>query len=75
MRTTLNLDSDVFAVAKEIAEANRQPLGKVVSRLMRRGYERPLKYTLRNGIPVIQTTPGAKPISPEDVKKELEDGW
>ena len=36
MRTTLDIDDDVLAVAKELARRERSSAGKVVSRLLRR---------------------------------------
>lgn len=35
MRTTLDIDDDVLAVAKELARRERSSAGKVVSRLLR----------------------------------------
>jgi len=40
MRTTLELDDDVVAAAKERAAAERRSLGSVVSELARRGLTR-----------------------------------
>lgn len=36
MRTTLDIDDDVLAVAKELARRERSSAGKIVSRLLRR---------------------------------------
>jgi hypothetical protein len=36
MRTTLNLDDDVLATAKALAQKQRKPLGEVVSGFLRR---------------------------------------
>lgn len=36
MRTTLDIDDDLLAVAKELARRERSSAGKVVSRLLRR---------------------------------------
>jgi hypothetical protein len=35
MRTTLDLDDDILAAARSIAEARKQTMGKVVSDLVR----------------------------------------
>jgi hypothetical protein len=40
MRTTLNLDDDVYEWAKSLAEGQRIPVGKAVSYLARRGAHR-----------------------------------
>jgi hypothetical protein len=37
MRTTLNIDDDVFQLARGLADARRIPLGKALSDLARRG--------------------------------------
>lgn len=37
MRTTLDIDDDVLAAAKELARRQRQTMGAVVSELARRG--------------------------------------
>ena len=37
MRTTLDIDSDLLAAAKEIARHERKSAGQVVSELMRKG--------------------------------------
>ena len=36
MRTTLDIDDDILALAKELARRERSSAGKVVSRLLRR---------------------------------------
>lgn len=40
MRTTLNIDDDLLAAAREIARRERLPTGVVVSRLLRRSLTR-----------------------------------
>ena len=40
MRTTLNIDDDVFAAAKEIAQRERKSTGKLMSDLMRDALKR-----------------------------------
>jgi hypothetical protein len=37
MRTTLNIDDDVFELVRGLADARRVPLGKALSDLARRG--------------------------------------
>lgn len=37
MRTTLNIDEDVFLAAKEVAARERISIGEAVTRLIRRG--------------------------------------
>ncbi len=41
MRTTLDIDDDVLAVARDLAKAERRSIGEVVSELMRLGLGAP----------------------------------
>lgn len=45
MRTTLDLDDDVLAAARELARAERRSMGAVVSNLARRGLTAPSGVT------------------------------
>ena len=75
MRTTLQLEDDVFLHAKQLAAAEGKPLGQVVSELARRGMKRNQpKLKTRNGLPLFDVPPGAKPFSLEDIK-QLDDEW
>jgi hypothetical protein len=73
MRTTIDLDEDILRTAKQLARENEQSLGRVISDLAKRGLE-PAKATQRkrNGIPVFDRMPGAKPVTSEIVKGLLE---
>lgn len=74
MRTTLQLDDDVFRHAKHLAAAQAQSLGKVVSDLMRQGMtqaqakNRP-KLKTRNGFAVFDVPTGGRQVTLEDVRK------
>lgn len=46
MRTTLDIDDDLMAAAKELARRERTSAGKVVSDLMRRGLEAPATHVV-----------------------------
>ncbi len=52
MRTTVTLDDDVFALAKEYAESRSLSLGKAVSDLVRRGADRRVPTKIVNGLHV-----------------------
>jgi hypothetical protein len=73
MRTTLDLDEDIFRAAKDLARERNQTLGKTVSELTRRGL-RPAAQPQpqRRGLPVLPRKPGAKPVTSEMVKALLE---
>ena len=61
MRTTLDIDVDILAAAKEIAAQEKSTAGRVLSQLARKGLtsspalalERS-KLSIRNGVPVFQ---------------------
>lgn len=74
MRTTLNIDDDVLAVARALAAQTGQSLGKAVSELARRSLPRRLEIDEKNGIPHFRVPAGTRPITNEDVKKALGDG-
>lgn len=72
MRTTLDLDDDVMAAARELAAAERRSLGSVVSDLARRGLL-PARVATEGDLPVIRVPAGAPPITPEMVRRALDE--
>ena len=59
MRTTLDLDDDVLAAAKELAAFHRRTTGQVVSELARKGLSaKPSLPRVRNGVPLLPSEPG-----------------
>ena len=46
MRTTLDIDDDVLALAKDLANAQRQSLGSVISDLARTALSEPTRAAL-----------------------------
>jgi hypothetical protein len=73
MRTTLNIDEDVVAAARELASGERRSLGSVVSELARRGLT-PGQVETDDGLPVIRVPAGTPPITPEMVRRALDEG-
>lgn len=72
MRTTLDIDDDVLAAAKELAKAQDTTAGKVISDAVRRHLTRTSEpYEFRNGVPVFP--PSGKIITNEMVREWLED--
>ncbi len=60
MRTTLNIEDDVLAAARELAQRQGTTAGKVLSELARRGLAAPARKrkghsALRAGVPVLQS--------------------
>ena len=74
MRTTLDIDPDVLAAARQIAATLSQSIGQVISELARRGLEpRPSITTRPGGFPVFKVNPGARPLTLEDVLRSEDD--
>ena len=73
MKTTLTIDDDILAVARNLARMRSKTIGRVISELARKGLESMGEFTKKNGIPVFSISKDATPITLEDVKK-LEDG-
>jgi hypothetical protein len=69
MRTTLNLDDDVFQLVKTYAEGRSVALGKAVSEILRRGFNAPLTTREVNGIQVVVLPPDSPTVTTEHVKR------
>lgn len=72
MRTTLSIDDDLLAAAKALARDSSQSLGKIVSKLMRRGLNATPRVSRRHsasGFPVFSVPRGAYPITLEDIRR------
>jgi hypothetical protein len=73
MRTTVDLDEDILRTAKELARESELSLGRVLSDLVRKGLTPPLQeFEFRNGVALLPSKPGAKPITSDLVKELLE---
>ena len=72
MRTTLDLDDDVMAAARELASAEKRSIGAVVSELARRGLT-PARVEVDGELPVIRVPAGTAPITPEMVRRALDE--
>jgi hypothetical protein len=74
MRTTLEIDDDVLLAAKELAEAQRSTAGKVLSDLARKALGPARKSAARrNGIPLLPSRKGARPVTSAKVAALLDD--
>lgn len=69
MRTTLNLDDDVYEFVRTCAQSRSEPIGKVVSDLIKRGIDLPLRTRLENGFHVVDLPPGGPAVTSEDIKR------
>lgn len=72
MRTTLEIDDDVVAAARELAAAERRSLGSVISELARRGLT-PARVEAEGDLPVIRVPAGTPVITPEMVRRALDE--
>ncbi len=72
MRTTLDIDDDVVAAARELAAGERKSLGTVISELARRGLT-PARVASESGLPVVQVPVGTPAITPEMVRRALDE--
>jgi hypothetical protein len=72
MRTTLNIDEDVAVAARELAAGEHRSLGSVISELARRGLT-PARIEADEGLPVIRVPAGTRPITPEMVRRALDE--
>jgi hypothetical protein len=72
VRTTLEIDDDVVAAARELAEGQRRSLGSVISELARRGLT-PGQVEIEGDLPVIRVPAGTAPITPEMVRRALDE--
>jgi hypothetical protein len=70
MRTTLAIDDDVLAAARELAATEQKSVGEVISALARRAL-RPAETNrkTRNGVPLIPTSPDAQRVTSELVRR------
>jgi hypothetical protein len=71
-RTTLSIDDDVIAAARELAADSRRPLGVVISELARRGLT-PARIDSDGPFPVIRVPAGTPAITPEMVRRALDE--
>ena len=74
MRTTLELDDDVMAAARALADAERRTVGEVVSELARRGLRPSVAASeLREGFPVFVVPADAPPLTLDLVRAAEDD--
>jgi hypothetical protein len=75
MRTTVNLDDDVLRAAKELAVLSGRTLGQVISDLSRAALEATGgEDELRNGVPLLPSSPDSRLVTSEDVARMLDEG-
>lgn len=74
MRTTLAIDDDILAAAKELAATERKSVGEVISALARRAL-RPAETgrKVRNGVPLLPVKRSAQRVTSELVHQLREE--
>ncbi len=72
MRTTLNIDDDVLAAARSLAERNDSSLGAALSELARRGFKGAV-IALDEDAVVFRVPTDAQPFTSDDVSRSLSD--
>lgn len=72
MRTTLNLDDELVAAARELAASERRSLGSVISELAQRGLT-PARVESERDLPVIRVPAGTPAITPQMVRRALDE--
>lgn len=74
MRTTLTVDDDVLAAARELAEQQRRSIGAVISELSRKGLQSGRAERRRDGrVPTFAPRRGATPITMDSVREALDE--
>lgn len=74
MRTTLAIDDDVLAAAKEMAATENKSLGEVISSLARTALQPvPARRRTRNGVPLLPVRPGSGRVTSELVRQLQEE--
>ncbi len=72
MRTTISLDDDVMESVRDIAEAHRESVGRVVSDLLRQALApTPRLDRAADGLPIVRVPMDARTITPEAVARAV----
>lgn len=73
MRTTLNIDDDVFETLQIYSKSRSVALGKAASELIRRALASPVQLKLVNGFYTVVLPEGSQKVTSTQVKRLLED--
>lgn len=74
MRTTLTLDDDVLARARQLADATGESLGAIISDLARDSLTRRTSGETRNGILLVPARSAGTVVTLEDVNRLRDEG-
>ncbi len=73
MRTTLEIDDHVLAVARTLSREQGRSLGSIVSELARRGLAERHSTSTETGLPTFDVRPDSTPITPDLVREALDE--
>jgi hypothetical protein len=73
MRTTLQIDDDVYTAAVSLARSEGKTVGEIISRLARRGLNPPARTRRKGEFPIFKVSRAAKPITAEMVQRALDE--
>ena len=73
MRTTLDIDDHVLAVARTLSREQGRSLGSIVSDLARRGLADRHSTSASTGLPTFDVRPDAHPITAEMVREAMDE--
>ncbi len=74
MRTTISIDDDVLAAAKELAHTEQKTIGKVISALAREALSpAPSRRKTRNGVPLLPVRAGSARVTSQLVHQLREE--
>jgi hypothetical protein len=73
MRTTLQIDDDLYQAARSIAIAEHKSVGQVISAMLRKALFLKDYRTDEDGIPSFQVSESAQPMTLEMVREADED--
>ncbi|MGA9071297.1 MAG: hypothetical protein WB424_13625 [Terracidiphilus sp.] len=74
MRTTLAIDDDVLAAAREMASSQRKSVGEVITVLARQAMRPKVSiHATRNGVPLLTVPSGAPRVTSELVRQLQEE--
>ena len=74
VRTTVMIEDDVYATAKQIAQSSGRTLGEVISQLVRQGLAAEPSFDIKNGIPVFRIANSAERIPGSRAAEILDQG-
>ncbi len=73
MRTTLNLDDDVYRAARTLAAARNVAIGSVLSELARRGLAATEEPAEEHGVPIFAVAETAPIFGADEVSRALDE--